>query len=319
MEESDRSTEGIDFEGLRDQIARRKLLLSAVAISGGSVLITQSNSTQKEETNHLAKAETQLVEAAGLINNADLVNPRENSILHDEISRAVESVTNILDQISSDGPQAEQRVSGLNTAIEYYNTLKRTFNVGTTLLTQVADSELDVLNHKRTLEYDPITEFDLDTLEESITRLTQVEKGSEAITSKGRKLVPDQQRVIDSLRAQRDVFDQHLTAQQTYLDTATAIEAGIRAHEQSQFDTARSKLTEVRESLSTGIPETELSYRLSNVGLSLDQYATVLSLRREGVSKLISICEESVPEQQSRAVANTALDQFFKARRVVTN
>jgi len=59
--------------------------------------------------------------------------------------------------------------------------------------------------------------------------------------------------------------------------------------------------------------------RLSNTGLSIDQYATLLGLRREGVSKLLSVCDESVPEQERRTMANTALNHFFEARQIVAN
>jgi hypothetical protein len=319
VEDSDRSTDGLDLEDLHEAIARRKLLLGVVALGGGPILITQSDSTQKEDADGLTQAETRLVELVGRINDADLANPRNAPILHNEISQAVESATDALSQHDSGGPQTEQRVSALNAAIAYYNTLATALNTGMSLLTQVADSEIEVLYHKRSFGYDPATTFDLETFEESITRLSRSKKEPETVTSKGRKLVPSQGQVIESLRIQYDVFDRHLTAQQTYLDTAATIEAGIRAHEQSKFDTARSKLTAARESLSTGIPRSEASYRLSTAGLSLDQYATVLGLRREGVSKLLSVCDESVPEQQRRTVANTALGHLFEARRIVTN
>lgn len=319
MADSDRSTDGLELKDLHEEIARRKLLLGAIGLGGGSILLTQSDSTRKEETGNLAQAETRLVEVAGRINDADLVDPREVSILHNEIIQAVGSVTETLEHHDSGGPQTEQRVSALDAAIGYYNTLATTLNTGMTLSTQVADSELEVLYHRRGLEYDPVTAFDLEAFKESITQLAQVKKNPEVVSSKGRKLVPDQHQVLNSLRAQCDVFDQHLTAQQTYLDTATTIESGIRAHEQSQFATARSHLSEARESLSAGIPQTRVFYHLSDVGLSLDQYAILLGLRREGVSKLLSVCDESIPKQQRRAVANTALDHFFEARRVTAN
>jgi len=317
--DSDRSTEGFDLEDLREEVARRKLLLGVGVLGGGSLLITQSDSTQKEDIDELAQAETRFIDVAGQVNDADMANPREASFLHNEITQAVKSVTDTLDQHDSGGPQTEQRVSALNAAIDYYNTLARTLNTGTTLLSQVADSELEVLRHKRSLGYEPVTAFDLGSFGESITRLSQSKKDPETVTSNGRKLVPNQSQVINSLRVQRDVFDRHLTAQQTYLDTAMTIESGIRAHEQSQYDTARSKLSQARETLSSGIPRTELSYRLSNAGLSLEQYATLLGLRREGVSKLLSVCDESIPEKERRTVANTALNHFFEARQTVTN
>ncbi|MFK5604773.1 hypothetical protein [Haloferax volcanii] len=319
MGDSDRSTDGFDLEDLREEVARRKLLLGVAVLGGGSLLITQSDSTQKEDTDELAQAETQLVDVAERVNEADLANPREASFLHNEITQSVKPVTDTLDQHDSGGPKTEQRASALNAAIDYYNTLARTLNTGTTLQSQVAESELEVLRHKRSLGYEPVTAFDLGSFEESITRLSQSKKDPETVTSDGRKLVPDQSQVIDSLRVQRDVFDRHLTAQQTYLDTAMTIESGIRAHEQSQYDTARSKLRQARETLSSGIPQTELSYHLSNAGLSLEQYATLLDLRREGVSKLLSVCDESIPEKERRTVANTALNLFFEVRQTVTN
>lgn len=319
MEDPDRSTGGFDLEDLREHIARRKLLWGVAALGGGSILITQSDPTQKEDTDKLDQAETRLVDVAGQIHDADLANPREASFLHNEITQAVKSVTDALDQHDPGGPHTDQRVAALNAAVDYYNTLARTFNTGTTLLSQVADSELEVLRHKRSLGYEPVTAFDLGSFGESITRLSQSKKDPETVTSNGRKLVPNQSQVINSLRVQRDVFDRHLTAQQTYLDTAMTIEPGIRAHEQSQYDTARSKLSQARETLSSGIPRTELSYRLSNAGLSLEQYATLLGLRREGVSKLLSVCDESIPEKERRTVANTALNHFFEARQIVTN
>jgi hypothetical protein len=317
--DSDRSTEGFNLEDLREEVARRKLLLGVGVLGGGSLLITQSDSTQKEGTDGFSQAETRLIDVAGQVNDADMANPREASFLHNEITQAVKSVTDTLDQHDSGGPQTEQRVSALNAAIDYYNTLARTLNTGTTLLSQVADSELKVLRHKRRLGYEPVTAFDLGSFDESIRGLTRSKKDPEAVTSKGRKLVPHQSQATDSLRVQRDVFDRHLTAQQTYLDTAMTIESGFRAYEQSQYDTAQSKLNQARESLSAGLPRTEVSYPLSNAGLSLDQYATLLGVRREGVSKLLDVCNESVPENQRSAGVNAALNRFFEARQMITN
>lgn len=321
MGDSDRSTDGFVLEGLREHIDRRKLFsgLGIAVLGGGSVLVIQSDSTQKEDTDEIAQAEAQLVDFAGQVNDANLDNPREASFLHNKIIQAVESVTDTLDQHDSGGPQTEQRLSALNATIDYYNTLAETLNTGMTLLTQVADSELEVLHHKRSLGYDPVTAFDLGSFEESITQLSRSKKDPETVTSEGRKLVPNQSQVIGSLRVQRDVFDRHLTAQQTYFDTAMTIESGIRAYEQSQYDTAQSELSQARESLSGGIPQIEVSYRLSNAGLSIDQYTILLGLRREGVSKLLSVCDESVPEKERRTVTNTALNHFFKARQTVTN
>jgi len=319
--DSDRSTDGFDLEGLHEHIDRRELLsgLGMAVVGGGLMLVIQLDSTQKEDTDEVTQAETQLVDLAGQVNEANLDDPRESSFLHNKITQVVKLVTDTLDQHDSGGPQTEQRLSALNTAIDYYNTLAETLNTGITLLTQVADSEVEVLYHKRSLGYDPVTAFDLGSFEESITRLAQSKKDPETVTSEGRTLVPNQSQVIDSLRVQRDVFDQHLTAQQTYLDTAMTIESGIRAYEQSQYDTAQSKLSQARESLSAEISQTEVSYRLSSAGLSIDQYTTLLDLRRRGVSKLLGVCDESVSKQERRTVANTALNHFFEARQIITN
>lgn len=319
MEGSDPSTDGLNYEDIRDLIARRKLLLGAAALGGGSILINQANSTKSDGANHLAQAEARLVKVAELIKATDLADPRQSPFLYNEISQVVNSVTNILNQHVSDRVQDKQEVSALRAATDYYKTLAATLNTGSILLENAAGSERNVLYQKGSLSYNPITEFDSGKFRESIDKLTQNRKDTDAVTYEGRKLVPNQQQVIDSLSIQCDVFDRHLTAQESYLDTARAIQAGIRAQEKLQFDTARSKLTEARESLNTGIPETEVSYRLSTVGLSLDEYATLLTLRQEGVMKLLTACEESIPEHRRRAVTNTALDYFFEARRLVAN
>ncbi|QZP39386.1 hypothetical protein [Halobaculum magnesiiphilum] len=319
MGDSERSTDGYDLEDLREQIGRREILLGAVVLGGGSMLLNPSGSSQSEDSNHLAQAETRLSEVAERINDADVVNPLQTSTLHDEITRAVESVTDILNRYGSGGPQTEQRVSALRTAIEYYNTLAAAFKTGAALSGRVAKSELAVLYHNQSLEYEPAAAFDLESFEESIIRLTQAEIDPDAVTSKTGQLVPNQQEVIESLHGQRDLFDQHLTAQQAYFDTAKTIEAGIHAHEQSQYDAARSQLIDARDSLSGGIPQMEASYQVSNTGLSISQFATVLELRRDGVSKLLSVCEESISEKEKRAGANSGLDYLYQARAVVTS
>jgi len=169
------------------------------------------------------------------------------------------------------------------------------------------------------LGYDPATRFDTAAFNESISRLSEAKKDTAVVSSRESKLVPDQQQVVDDLQVQCTVYERHITAQQTYLDTAPAIEAGIRALETSNFDTAKSRLTEASESLTADIPEAESSYRLSHYGLSLDQYATLLDLRRQGVSKLLAVCDASVSAEQRQSVSNRALDLFFEARRIVTN
>jgi len=113
------------------------------------------------------------VEVAGQLNETDLANPVETPILHREVSQAIDSVTGDIDQAGSDGPETEQRVSVLRTAVEYYSALVRTLETGTSISTQFADSEIDTLNHKQSLEYDPATVFDLSSFKKSTTKLSQ--------------------------------------------------------------------------------------------------------------------------------------------------
>lgn len=214
--------------------------------------------------------------------------------------------------------KTEHRISALEAATEYYSELVTVLDTATNLWARVSNAEAAVLNHEGTLEYNPATEFDTTPLNESITRLSTNENEQGGVNSQGRKLVPNQEQVLNSLRSQRDIYEQHITAQQTYVDTATTIEAGIRAYEKSRFDAARSKLTDTRNLLTAGMPSAKYHpYRLHQTGLSLEQYASLLTLRREGVKKLLNVCEPSLPAQQRRSASNEALDIFFEARQVV--
>ena len=95
MEDSDRSTDGFNLEDLRERVDRRKLLLGLgiTVLGGGAILDTQSDSTQKEDTNEIAQAEAQLVDLADQVDNTNLDNPREASSLHNKVTQVVKSVT----------------------------------------------------------------------------------------------------------------------------------------------------------------------------------------------------------------------------------
>ena len=314
MGDSDCADEGLTLEELRERISRRKLVAIAIGLVGGGSLLTG----QPDEDKHLTRAEDRLAELATRINDADVVNPQQSWRLHDDVTTAVETVNEALRQDSSADSETKRRIAALTAAVDYYTVLGNALGTATHLLTQLAESEFDVLNHEGALEYDPAAEFDTVAFRESIARLSKAEKEPAAVTARDQKLVPVQHRVVDSLRSQRDVYELHITAQQTSLDTAAAIEAGMRALEQSRFDRARSMLTKARNSLTAGIPTTNHRYRLFASGLSLDQYATLLTLRREGVAKLLDGCEPSLPAQQRRFIADEAVDHFFEARRIVT-
>lgn len=312
--DSDCTDEGLTLEELRERISRRKLVAIAIGLVGGRSLLTG----QPDRDEHLTRGEDRLAELATRINDVDVVNPQQSWRLHDDVTTAVETVNETLRQESSADSETKRRIVALTAAVDYYTELGGTLGTATNLLTQLAESEIDVLNHEEALEYVPAAEFDTVAFRESIARLSKAEKESAAVTARGQKLVPDQHRVIDALRSQRDVYELHITTQQTYLDTGTAIEAGMRALEQSHFDRARPVLTEVRDSLTSGTPTTNYRYRLFASGLSLDQYATLLALRRKGVTKLLNGCAPSLSVQQRQAVSNEAVDLFFEARRVVT-
>lgn len=314
MGDSDHADERLTLEALCERIDRRTLIAIAIAGIGGGSLLT----SQPDGDEHLTQAEDQLAELARRINDVDVVNPQQSGMLHDDVTMAVETVNEALRQDSSADSETKRRIAALTAAVDYYTELGSALNTATNLLTQLAESEFDVLNHQGTLGYDPAAKFDTVAFRESTARLSKAEKEPAAVTARDQKLVPDQHRVVDSLRSQRDVYELHITTQQTYLDTGTAIEAGMRALEQSRFDRARSLLTEVRDSLTTGIPTTNHRYRLFASGLSLDQYATLLTLRREGVTKLLNGCDPSLPVQQRQVVSDEAVDLFFEARRVVT-
>lgn len=314
MGHSDSPDERFDLKELREWISRRKLLIGAATVGGGLLLTSQPDSDE-----HLTRAEDRLGELATTIDAADVVDPQQSWRLSDAVTEAVASVNDALDRDLEEDRETKERLAAINAATEYYINLGNTLDTATNLLTRIATSERVVLKHEGTLGYDPASEFDTSAFEETIARLSKAEKEPAIVTVGEGSLIPDQQQVVDALRAQRDVYKLHITAQQAYLDTATTIEAGTRALERSRFDGARSILIEAQESLTAGIPTAKYPYRLFSTGLSLEQYVTLLTLRREGVTKLFSGCEPSLPVQQRRAVSDEAVALFFEARRVVTD
>lgn len=313
MDELDRSDNDLNIDTIREHVGRRELLGGALTLVSGFLIL----SSQESSDEHLKRAESRLAKLAASIDNADLMDPQQNAQLYDKTTGAIESVNVALSQDSTDEPQIKQRIAALEAARDYYTEVEKVLDAAINLKTQVAESESTVLDHKDTLGYDPTSEPDTTAFKRSITSLSEVRREPAAATSQYRELVPDKERVLDSLRSQLSVYEQHVSAQQTYLDTAVAIEAGVRAHEQADFDAARSSLTKARKSLTAGIPTMKRSYRVSYFGLSLGQYAKLLTLRRKGVRKLLGVSEASVPVQQRRAVADESIDLFFDARQIV--
>lgn len=314
MKGSNRRAEGFDLENLREQITRRRLLFGTAAVGGGWLL---TNDSTRED--HLTQAEDRFVELAGTLNNADLVDPRQSSIHQEEVENAINYVSDILDEDLPDNSQTDRRVSALNAALGYYSQLANTLDAGTSLRRVLTDSEYVVLYHNGTLENDPEDMYETDSFRNSIIKLSENEQNPEIVMSEEGKLVPNQQEIVDSLRTQRGVFDKHLTAQQMYLDSASAIKTSIRALEESQFEAARSTLTQAHESITTVISNLSDSYRLSASGLSLNQYTALLNLRKEGISELLDVSESSVTEQRRQTATNSALDLFFESRRIIIN
>jgi hypothetical protein len=164
------------------------------------------------------------------------------------------------------------------------------------------------------VEFAPANDFGTTDLEASLTDLADAVTDPNDVTVRGRTLLPDQQHVVDSLGDQRDIMNRHIAAQQAYLDSATAIEAGIRAYEQSDFDTTRTALTTAREALAEGIPEAGSQYRMWNGGLSLGQYATLLTRRQKAVTRILDAADESVSIEERQLAADEAIDLLFEAR-----
>jgi len=237
--------------------------------------------------------------------------------LHNEVDTAVDTVAPILNQDFPNDPEIAQRVSSLRTAKEYYSTFVMSLAEAESTSRAIDNTETDVLNHGVDTELNPKNELETTSFEQSITQLADAERDPSEVTSQGRTLVPNQQAVVSALQTQQGVFERHIRAQQSYLDSATAIETGVRAFEQSRYDDSQANLLDARDSLLPSISESGESYRVSTRGLTLDQYEELFRLREEGVSELLAVSKESISESEQRSVANTALNRFFEARRLL--
>ena len=309
--------EDIDAEDIGEQITRRRLLIGGGAIGGGSLLLGQDRETEPTPEDQLTSAETRFATVATTLNEADAADPNSSWDLQNEVEAGLNAVNQILSEGFPDDPKIEQRLSALRTATTYYSTLLTSLAAADSLYISVGDSELEVLNHTGQLDYSPTSKLDTASFGQSIAQLADAEKSPSEVTSEGRTLLPDQQAVLESLRTQREVFDRHIRAQQSFLDSATTIEAGIRAYEQSRFDDAEAILADAHETLLSDISGTDGDYQLSKMGLTLGQYSKVFSLRQDGVAKVLEASRGSTSEEKRQSAINSALNTFFEARNLI--
>jgi hypothetical protein len=321
MGDRDRTPANTDEADIDKGVTRRHLIVGGVAVTGaigaGSVLFGQDGDTEPSQADRLTTAETHFTGVATRLIEADVADPHSTWGLRNEIETALNSVNQILSEDFPDDPEIQQRLSVLRNAIEYYSTLVTTLTAADSLFDSVSDSEPNVLKQTGELDYDPVTKLDSSSFEQSIGQLAAVEKAPSEVTSEGRTLVPDQQAVLDALHTQRELFDRHIRAQQSYVDSATPIEAGVRAYEQSRLADARANLTDAQEALLPNISGTSGAYQLSDNGLTLDQYRELFSLRQDGVAQLLDASQESVPGNERQSAVNSALNVFFEARNLI--
>lgn len=163
MKDQNRRSEWFDLEDFRDQLTRRRLVLTTAVLGGGWIFAT--NSTSED---HLTQAEDRFVDLARTLNDADLADPQQSSVHYDTATDAIKLVTGILEQDLPDNSQTEQRISALNAAIGYYRQLADLLDAATSLRLEIVDSEFAVLNHDGALEYEPENAFDTDSFGNSI-------------------------------------------------------------------------------------------------------------------------------------------------------
>ncbi|GAB6878352.1 hypothetical protein JCM17823_06260 [Halorubrum gandharaense] len=317
MDDLNRFFEDIDAEDVREQITRRRLLVGGAAIGGAPLLLGQNTETEPTPEDQIKTAETRFARVATTLNEADVADPNSSWDLHNEVESGLNTVNQVLSEDFPDDPKIKQRLSALRTATGYYSTLLTSLGAADSLYISVGESELEVLNHTGELDYNPTSKLDTASFEQSISQLSDAKKSPSEVTSEGRTLVPNQQAVLGSLRTQREVFDRHIRAQQSFLDSATAIETGIRAYEQSRFDDAEANLTDAQDALRPDISGTEGAHQLSNMGLTLGQYSELFSLRQDGVDQVLDASRESISEDERQAAINSALNTFFEARNLI--
>lgn len=301
----------------------RRRLLTAGVIGGGILGISQFNDdnpdeVQSRETSLVREAENDLVGLAARITDVGLVDPLNIQNVRRDIAYTIAAVDQTLDNAQINSASIENRVDTVRAAIEYYTTFEQTLKELGTLKNLLAESEPEVLHHDATFDEDPTSKFNPNKFKVALSELSNPKEEPETLTSEGRPLVPKHSYVLESIKTQKKLIGMHLAAQRAYLITANTIEAGVRAHEESRLEEARSILTNTKESLTIGIPEKRTRHRISQQGVSLEQFAKLLSLRRRGVTKLLSVSEASISTEERRTVSNDALNFFFQARRIVS-
>ena len=321
MGDRDRTPANTDEADIVKGVTRRHLIVGGVAVTGaigvGSGLLGQDEDIEPTPADRLTTAETRFTGVATTLIETDVADPYSSWELRNEIEAALNSVNQILSEDFPDEPEIQQRLSALRTATEYYSTLVMPLTAADSLFESVSGSEPNVLKQTGGFDYNPASKLDTSSFEQSLGQLAAAEKAPSEVTSEGRTLVPDQQAVLDALRTQREIFDRHIRSQQSYVDSATPIEAGVRAYEQSRFADARVNLADAKDALLPDISGTSGAYQLSENGLTLDQYRELFSLRQDGVTQLLDASQESVSEDERQSAVNSALNAFFEARNLI--
>lgn len=324
-------------------IGRRDVLKGILPVIGAGWVFRNQFPTSSNARSRLSDAEDSATGLAERLTATDLRDPLAMSgltpmmestietidgVLHDgtvtkgvwiaEKRRQVADALSILPGIAP--PPAEShpttRVARLKAALAYYQSLNEVLQYAASTQREVAAIESPALNHGIRPEQAPPNILDTDEME---TRAEETRKTGDRMVDdvSTDSLLPDTERVAAQLTTQAQIQYQLSKAIQAYLDTGELIQTGARWHEREKLDKAKEQFHAAKEQIPEAVHESDQAYAISNDGLTLHEYRTLLTMRGEGLDKLITACSSEVDANKQAALFNAGLSHLIDARGVI--
>jgi len=328
---------------LPESVTRRRVLTGAAAGVGLSAFILP---VPIHVDRKLSRAERRVTGLADTLANHDLRDPQQAAGIYTELRTAIDAVQTILtDEGVRDGQQVDdlhrethqslsflpgitdpngrsrtaRRIATLTTAVNYYSLLRTAVAELLAVQADLWETETAVLYYDPA---DPPTTIERSRIASSTDPITELPTEAPSTDGDSHRLpdlLPPLQQITTQLHAQSTVYERHLAAQETYLKTGKLTETGAEHYETEHLTDARQVFEDAHRRSDLDIDPQYHEYALHDAGLTLGQYDHLFTLRREGLTHLLTACEFERTEEARRTAFNTGLDRLFDARQMVVS
>lgn len=309
-------------DGDSPDLDRRKLLKLGVGGTAVGAIVLSTQSDKEESAPDFTTAETEFQELASFIDQRDLADPQQLPDVSQRISKTLDTVEESLEKQgirrSRHTPNSPTptgpNIGVINSAFDYYTTLRVTLIEGLTTSGTIAERETQTFRRNQAAETDFKDVF-LDGLK---AKISDVEELHVQLTETPdiARLLPAAEEVTTGLRKQMTVYETHLELQEAFRRVSTAVESGSKLFEQSNFDQARTQFGSAQKPAQVDIPSPVQSYALASSSLAISDYATIFSNYRTALSHLRTASDPDTSQSARDRQFDKALALLFDIRDV---